>query len=333
MIKDPILVGKWSLKNRMVKAPIHSDTCWGGKMTEKTYTHYDERTQGGRFGLVVVEHCYIRSDGIASRTQMSISDDSDIEYHKRLVDLIHRNGSTAILQLNHAGCGALRKDTSQDSISASDVSVTCGWPASDPNPERPKPLTVDGIKALEEAYLKAAMRGMKAGYDGIDVHSAHGYLLNQFFSPLTNHRTDMYNGETLAGRIRIHLEIIMGIRQVIGDKPLLALRLGGCDYIKGGSTIDDAVFASLSFEKAGVDLIDISGGLCCFVRPGHPEPGYFGDVSEAVKKKVHIPVLLTGGVKTLSDAEDLLQAQKGDLIGVGRAITADPKWGIELATK
>ena len=331
MIKEPIKVGGHVLKNRMVKAPIHSETCVDGKITADTERHYDARTKGGRFGLVVVEHSYVRRDGMASPTQLSSSRDSDIEGLRRICNIIHKNGSKAILQISHAGCGARREFTGEEPVSSSDISVPCGWPGSQPNPEKPRPLTVNEIHALEAAYIRAAERAMEAGYDGINLHSAHAYMLNQFFSPITNKRMDQYNGYTIEGRTRIHLELIKGIRQVIGDEALFMLRLGGCDYRPGGSTIEDAVEACKLFEKAGVDLLDISGGTCCFTRKGHTYPGYFGDISEAVKKAVHVPVLLTGGVKTVADAEKLLQEGKADMIGVGRIITARPDWGMELA--
>ena len=331
LVKEKIKVGHHVLNNRMVKAPIHSETCVDGYITEETARHYEERTTGGRFGLVVVEHTFVRKDGMASPTQLSSSRDSDIEGLKRLCDIIHKNGSTAVLQINHAGCGADRIFTGLEPVSASNISVSCGWPESKPNPEKPRPLTVNEIQALEEAYIQAAERAMKAGYDGINLHSAHAYMLNQFYSPITNKRMDQYNGYTIEGRTRIHLELIKGIRQVIGEKSLFMLRLGGCDYRPGGSTIEDAVEACKLFEKAGVDLLDISGGTCCFTRKGHTYPGYFGDISEAVKKAVHVPVLLTGGVKTVADAEKLLQEGKADMIGVGRIITARPDWGMELA--
>lgn len=330
LIKESITVGHHVLKNRMVKAPIHSETCVDGKITAETERHYDARAKGGRFGLVVVEHSFVRQDGMASATQLSSSRDSDIEGLRRICNIIHKYGSKAILQISHAGCGALRDVTGEEPISASNISVTCGWPYGKPNPEKPRPLTVNEIHALEQAFFKAAERAMEAGYDGINLHSAHAYLLDQFFSPITNKRTDEYNGYTLEGRTRIHMELIKGLRQVIGEKALFALRLGGCDYTVGGTTIEDAVWACKRFEEAGVDLLDISGGTCCFVRKGHTYPGYFGDISEAVKKEVSIPVLLTGGVKTVEDAEKLLQEGKADMIGVGRVITAKPNWGKEL---
>ncbi|MBQ9437829.1 MAG: NADH:flavin oxidoreductase [Lachnospiraceae bacterium] len=331
LLEIPVMAGHHLLKNRMVKAPIHSETCVDGYVTPKTEKDYEDRSRGGRFGLYVVEHSYVRKDGMASPTQLSSSRDSDIEGLKRLADILHRNGSTAILQINHAGCGASQSFTGEVPVSPSGISVTCGWPNAKPQPDVPKVLSVSEIHELEDAYIKAAERAMKAGYDGINLHSAHAYLLCQFYSPITNKRTDEYNGFSIEGRTKIHLELIKGIRQVIGPKALFALRLGGCDYTEGGSTIEDAVEACKLFEKAGVDLLDISGGTCCFTRKGHDYPGYFGDISEAVKKAVQVPVMLTGGVKNVKDAEALLRANKADLIGVGRPITANADWGMELA--
>ncbi len=330
MVKDRIKVGHCILKNRMVKAPIYSDSCVKGRITEDTIRHYEDRTGDGRFGLVVIEHSFVRQDGMAGPAQLSAADDRAIEDIRKLCEIIHRNGSAAILQINHGGCAAEKSFCGCDPVSPSGISISCGLPGSKPNTQKPGILTKNEILALEDAYIRAARRGMEAGCDGIEIHSAHGYMLNQFYSPISNKRTDQYNGYTLEGRTRIHREIIRGVRQAIGDQPLLAIRIGGCDYMEGGTRIEDTVEASKAYEELGVDLIDISGGLCSFVRPGHTEPGYFGEISEAVKKEVGIPVLLTGGVKTLADADMLLEQGKADLIGVGRIITAQADWGREL---
>ena len=189
----------------------------------------------------------------------------------------------------------------------------------------PHPLTVDEILALEEVYAAAALRAVKAGYDGVEIHSAHGYLLNQFYSPLTNKRTDEYGGP-MENRMRFLLETVAAVRKVVGPDVPLAVRLGGADYLPGGSTEEDAVQASVMLEKAGVDLLDLSGGMCFYSRPDHKEPGYFSTMTEKIKKEVTIPVLLTGGVRTLEDAERLLAEGKADLIGVGRSLLKDAHW-------
>ena len=174
-------------------------------------------------------------------------------------------------------------------------------------------------------FAAAAVRAKAAGYDGVEIHSAHGYFLNQFYSPLTNHRTDTYGGSP-ENRIRLHLEVIAAVRQAVGPDYPIALRLGGCDYMDGGSTVADAVAACKAFTEAGVDLLDLSGGMCSYTVPGRACPGWFRDQSEAVKAAVSVPVILTGGITPAQEAENLLREGAADLIGVGRAILRDHRW-------
>ena len=149
----------------------------------------------------------------------------------------------------------------------------------------------------------------------------HGYLLNQFFSPITNKRTDEYGED----RLRFPLEVFESIKESVGDFPV-AVPIGGLDFEEGGTELPDIIEAAQRFEKAEACMLDITGGINCYSRPGHDEPGWFSDVTSAVKEGVNIPVLLTGGITTLEDAVDLLEDQKGDLIGIGRAVLKDPNW-------
>ena len=181
------------------------------------------------------------------------------------------------------------------------------------------------IAEIVEQFARAAERAKTAGYDGVEIHSAHAYLLNQFYSPLTNHREDNYGGN-IDKRLRIHREVIRAVRDAVGKDFMISLRLGGCDYSEGGSVIEDSVYASKVLADAGIDMLNITGGMCRYTRKGHNEPGYFQDMSSAIKKAVSIPVMLTGGVKTLEDAETLLKNEAADLIGVGREIMKNPYW-------
>lgn len=151
--------------------------------------------------------------------------------------------------------------------------------------ELPREMDDKEIKRIINDFTQAAIRVKKAGFDGVEIHSAHGYLLNQFYSPLTNKRTDKYSGSTLAGRIQLHLEIIKEIRKAVGDDYIIALRLGGCDYMEDGTTIEDSVLAAIEFEKAGIDLLDVSGGLCSYNHPTNKGEGYFVEIADAIKKK------------------------------------------------
>ncbi len=217
--------------------------------------------------------------------------------------------------LTHAGSAAEEKITGSLSVAPSAVE----------NPRSktgiPDVLTGDEIKGIVTVFAEAARRVKEAGFDGVEIHSAHSYLLNQFYSPL-NKRDDEYGGNVL-NRIRIHLEI----RENVGEDFTLILRLGAADYIEGGTTVEDSITAAREFEKAGVDILDISGGVCGSSIPGAaPTQGYFSPLSEAVKKNVSIPVILTGGITEAESAEQLLAENKADLIGVGRAILQDSDW-------
>ena len=192
--------------------------------------------------------------------QLSIADDNIVQDLKELANIIHKNGSKAVMQINHAGSAASKDVTGYEPVGPSAIA----------NPRKgnvPKELTKSEIKIIIGEFVNAALRTKEAGFDGVEIHSAHGYLLNQFFSPLTNKRTDEYGGD-LQGRIKIHLEIIKAVRDAVGDDFPILLRLGASDYMEGGSTIEDSKIAALEFENAGIDVLDISGGFCGYTVPG-----------------------------------------------------------------
>jgi 2,4-dienoyl-CoA reductase-like NADH-dependent reductase (Old Yellow Enzyme family) len=191
--------------------------------------------------------------------------------------------------------------------------------------EAPNELDKAGICAIVNNFSAAALRVKNAGFDGVEIHSAHGYFLNQFLSPLTNKRTDEYGGD-VTGRVRLHLEVIRAVREAVGETFPIILRLGAADYMEGGQTIEESMIAAAEFEKAGLDMLDISGGMCRFNVPGLTEPGYFSPLSKAIKGVVSIPVIVTGGITRVEDAEAILSDDKADLVGVGRAILNDSGW-------
>ena len=189
----------------------------------------------------------------------------------------------------------------------------------------PHAMTKAEIKVIINDFAEAALRTKLAGFDGVQLHSAHAYLLNQFYSPLSNKRKDEYGG-SLNNRILIHQEIIKAVRAKVGTDYVIAMRLGASDYIEGGSSIADGVKSACVFAELGLDLLDISGGFGGFKRDGNEEPGYFSDATLAIKKAVTIPVILTGGINDKTSAEKLLQENKADLIGIGRALLKDSDW-------
>lgn len=316
---SPLKIKNLNLTNRLVMPPMATAKAENdGKVSQGVLDYYNEKSQGGYISLVIIEHSFIMQQGKASENQLSAADDSGVEGLRRLADIIHKNGSKAVMQLNHAGSAARLEVTGKEVVGPSAVA----------NPRMgnvPKQLSVEEIKDIINAFKEAARRTKEAGFDGVEIHSAHGYLLNQFFSPLTNKRTDEYGGG-VQNRIKIHLEVIKAVREAVGEDFPILLRLGAADYIEGGSTAEDSKIAAVEFEKAGVDIIDISGGFNGYIVPGVNEQGYFSPLTEAIKSVISIPIILTGGIVDAEAAEKLLAEEKADLIGVGRAIYKDSNW-------
>ncbi len=324
----PLNTKNISLINRLIMPPMAtSKSEEDGRISKEILEYYNEKSHGGYISLIIIEHSYVMEQGKASKNQLSIADDKFVDDLKKLSEVIHKNGSKAIMQINHAGSSTSKEITGYEIYSASNL----------PNPRRnkdiiPLKLTTEEIKEIVDCFTKAAVRVKNAGFDGVEIHAAHGYLLHQFFSPLTNNRNDEYGGDIL-GRIKIHLEIIKSVRKAVGESFPIFIRFGARDYMEGGVTIEDSMKAAVEFEKAGVDIIDISGGFSGYIIPDFNVQGYFSPLTEAIKHVVSIPVILTGGVTEPIAAEKLLSENKADLIGVGRAILSDSGWAKNAMAK
>lgn len=323
MLKKTVKVGAIELKNRLVMPPMATEKSLNGEVTDALVGYYDEMTKGGYLGLVIQEHSYISPEGRVSSNQVSIADDSCIEPLPRITEVIHRNGVPVIAQISHAGSAAKKDITGYETISASAVLNPCDIAVRMGEKPLPHAMTQEDINRVIDSFAEAAERAKKAGYDGVEIHAAHGYLLNQFYSPLTNKRTDAYTGATMAGRTRLIVQVIKAIRKRTGDDFVISLRWGASDYTEGGATLSEVPETAKIFADAGVDMISISGGMCIFSRPGHREQGWFGELSSAAKQTVDIPVLLTGGITEKAVAEKLIEEGEADLIGVGRAFLKD----------
>ena len=321
ILKQPLKIGNLTVHNRLVLPPMASKTSGErGYVSEDMLVYYESICRGGYIGLVITEHAYIHIGGKAGPGQMSVAEDGVIDGLKRLADVIHDCGSKVICQINHAGSGTNEEFTGGlMPVAPSAV----GHPKR--KEEQPREMTPEEIKALPKLFVDAALRAKAAGFDGVEIHACHGYLLDQFLSPLTNFRTDAYGG-SMENRIRIIREVYAAVREAVGKEFVIAVRLGGCDYMDGGNTVEDAVEAAKILAADGVDLLDLSGGMTGISVEGRKMAGYFSDMSEAVKAAVNVPVMLTGGIWSADKAEEFLQAGAADLIGVGRAMLANHRW-------
>ena len=323
LINQPIEIAGLSLHNRLVLPPMAMNAASpiDGKVTRENIEHYKRMAHGGYLGLVILEHCYVAPEGKASVGQIAVTGHDCVDGLHELADAIHACGSKVVCQINHAGGATTREITgTADTFSPSGVPFL--------NREGgTRVMTASDIERVVSQFALSALTVKEAGFDGVEIHSAHGYLLNQFASPITNQRTDVYGG-TLENRLRIHREIIDAVRQTVGYDFPIFLRLGAADYKEGGNTPEDAAAMAAHFaEKTSLDLLDISGGLTGYILPGKTHTqGYFSELTKLMRPVCDLPLLLTGGISSITAADKLLMEDKADLIGVGRSMLSDPNW-------
>jgi len=320
---DPLIVGCLTLKNRIVMPPMANDLAsTTGEVTEALIAHYTRRAAG--VGLVIVEHSYIARDGKLSSNQLGIYDDALIKGLANLAESIHAKGTPVCIQINHAGRRANRPICGSQPVAPSAIAAS----ASD---EVPRELEKHEIRDLIRLFGEAARRAGKAGFDAVEVHGAHGFLLNEFTSPLSNRRTDEYGG-SFENRIRLPLEVVEEVRKVVGSDFPLLYRLGAYDGQEGGITISESQAFARKLVQAGINIIDVSGGLIGSRPEGMSSQGYFLPLAEKIRQAVEVPVIGVGGIKDPRFADEAIRQGRVDLVAVGRALLADPDWALN-ATK
>jgi NADPH2 dehydrogenase len=218
--------------------------------------------RGGYISLIIIEHSYITSEGKASNSQLSVFPDAVIPGLRKLADIIHRNGSKAALQINHAGSAAQKEVTGTTPLAPSAIA----------NPRRgdmPREISQKEIGDIVNAFKDASRRGREAGFDAVEIHCAHGYLLNQLLSPLTNKRTDEYGGD-ISNRIRIRLQVIQAVHTSVGPDFPVQVRLGASDYTEGGTTIEDSKIAARHLKRQAWISFTFREGLSDIPPPVSP---------------------------------------------------------------
>ena len=281
-----------------------------GAVTNKLVNFYVRRSSA--CGLPIVEHAYVSPTGKIGQKQLGIYSDSLIIGFEKLAKGLHEVGAPAVVQISHAG-GVTNKKV---------IGTEPAGPSARP---KTRMLEVSEIEAIAEDFALAAERAVRAGFDGVELHGAHGYLLNQFFSPLLNERKDDYGG-TLEKRIKFPLLVVKKVCERLNGR-LLLYRLGSDDLAPQGTHIEDSVFFAKKLELSGVDIIDVSGGMC----GSEPKQlkhvkGYFVPQASEIKKAVSVPVIGVGGITDAVFADKLVSEGKVDLVAVGRAFWRDNRW-------
>ncbi|MEE8471709.1 MAG: FAD-dependent oxidoreductase [Dehalococcoidia bacterium] len=317
---EPVRMGTLELKNRLVMPPMFSHLAEpGGTVSPAMIDYYARRARGG-MGLIEVELTAIDPHQFTSPLQLRISDDSYIPSLAGLAQGIKENGARAAIQLHHPGRQALSRVTGRQPVGPSPI-------ASSVNPETPRELTVEEIRGLVDLFAQAARRAGEAGFDAIELHGAHGYLLCQFLSPRSNHRRDEYGGD-IRGRARFPLEIVAAIRREVGRDFPIIFRFSADEHTEGGLTLEETRPLARMLEAAGVDALHVSAGtdgtLAWAIQPILLRRGYLVPLAAAIKEEVGVPVITVGRINDPKLAESILEQGKADLVAVGRPLLADP---------
>lgn len=315
----PLSFSGLNLRNRIVMPPMWSGQARpDGAVTDKIIDYHRVRAAAG-CGLVIVEHSFVVPPGRHTATQMGAHTDEMIEGLSRLASAIRAEGAAAALQLSHAGSRASSAVLGMKPVAPSAVRHPY-----EPAGDIPDELTRRQIRETVTAFGEAATRAREAGFSAVEIHAAHGFLLSEFLSPLTNRRQDEYGGG-VEGRSRIHLEVLEEVRRCVGPGFPVFVRLGAHDETAGGLELEESREVAVRLAASGADLIDISGGLQGSRGVGRM-PGYFVPYAAAIKAAVPIPVIVTGGICEPFAADRIVREGKADLVGIGRAMLEDPEW-------
>ncbi len=310
----PIRIRQVELKNRIVMTPVVTHLSEASEID-----FYVSRARGGA-GLIQLPPGII-DQASDNGVVLPLWDDRSVPRLARIVEAVHSAGSMVSIQLFHAGRQLESACTGSPIVAPSPIP----WSRS---AEIPRELSIQEIRELVQKFARAAKRARSAGVDFVEVHAAHGYLLSEFLSPLSNKRTDEYGGD-LKGRTRFIVEIIKRIKEELGGDFLVSCRINGADNIAGGLTLDEAKTIAPILVDAGLDLISVSAGMFgsypTIVPPFDMPQGCNVPLAEGVKNVVNVPVIVAGRITDPNLAEEILQDGKADLIGMARALIADPK--------
>ena len=309
-----------TLRNRVVVPPMASATAdENGFVTAKTLEHYERLSQAS-VGLLIVEYTFVHSTGKSEDFQLGISNDEQIPGLKRLAKVIRQSGAMAGIQLSHGGGKSERALTGGRLMAPSAIAT----PVKGRQLEMPEAMTSADIELWKSAFVAASDRAVQAGFELVELHSAHGYGFNQWLSGITNQRPDIYGGN-LEGRGRLLLEIVCEIR---ARHPglLISVRIPGQDFIEGGLQTSDSIIVAQTLEKAGVDLIHVSSGIGGWRRPDSRNgEGYLVPEATLIQAQLQIPVIGVGGIQSGAFIDEALQEKKFSLAAVGRAVLQDPQ--------
>jgi 2,4-dienoyl-CoA reductase-like NADH-dependent reductase (Old Yellow Enzyme family) len=336
---QPLTLRGVTLPNRLVVAPMCQYSVTDGFVGDYHLVHLGRFALGG-FGTVVVEATGVTPEGRISHGDVGLWDDGQIPGLARVVDVLHAEGAVAGIQLAHAGSkasslrpwdggGAVTTENTRpgeqpwQTVSASEVAPAPGYPV-------PHALTADELVEVREAFVAATRRALTAGFDLVEVHAAHGYLLNQFLSPLTNRRTDGYGG-SLEGRMRFPLEVVEAVRAAWPEDKPLFVRVSAVDGTREGLTVEDSVAFSRELRGRGVDVVDVSGGGLGGGWQHSIGYGYQVPFASQIRADAGIATMAVGLIVDARQAEAVVADGHADLVALAREAQDDPNFAVHAA--
>ena len=317
----PGIIGTLRTANRLIRSATHEGMGNpDGVPTSALAAAWENLARGG-IGLIISGHAFVDAAGRASRNQTAIDRDELIPSWRIPVEAVHRAGGKVMLQLAHAGLYAAVPEPAGPSPSA-------------PAPGKPLCREISSRQIIEliAAFARAARRAREAGFDGVQLHAAHGYLISQFLSGYYNHRTDEYGG-TPENRSRLLVEILKAVRREVGSDYPVTVKINSEDFITGGMNQAECAVVCRRLQEIGLDAVELSGGVqapeACFspvrrVPLSTPETAFYREAAAAIRKKLHIPVILVGGLSSLHLCEELLHDQCCDFIALCRPLIREP---------
>ena len=321
-IFEPFTVQRMTTKNRIVMTPM--GTNFGEQNGEMSFLHinyYEQRAKGG-VGLLIVENASVDDPlGSNGTTQLRIDKDNYIPRLFNLCERVHKHGACIAIQINHAGASAMSKRIGQQPVSASNI-------PSKENGEIPRPLEKEEIYEIVKKYGEAAKRAQICGFDAVEIHAGHSYLLSQFLSPLTNKRTDEFGGSA-ENRARFARLVLEEVRKQVGPFFPIFVRISADEFIEGGNTLEDCI-DYLQYFQEFVDVFDVSaalnGSIQYQIDANYMPDGWRSYMAKAVKEAYGKPTITVGNIRDPKVADDILAKGDADLIGMGRGLIADPEW-------
>jgi 2,4-dienoyl-CoA reductase-like NADH-dependent reductase (Old Yellow Enzyme family) len=331
---DPFTTRGLALPHRIVVSPMCEYSSVDGFATDWHLVHLGSRAVGGA-ALVITEATAVTAEGRISPNDLGIYKDAHVEMLQRIIRFIHSQGTAAGMQLAHAG---RKGSTARPWEGHSAVPpAEGGWipvgpgnePFSDTYPV-PRALETEEIARIVDAFRDAAVRARDAGFDMLELHGAHGYLIHEFLSPITNKRTDRYGG-SFENRIRFCVEVTDAVREVWPEHSPLWLRISATDWVPGGWNLDEAVELSRRVREHGVDLIDCSSGGLALHQQIRLGPGYQVPFAERIRREAHIGTGAVGLITTPQQADEIIRQEKADCVLLAREMLRDPYFPLHAA--